>query len=289
MASASPKLGQGGFNEKMSNLIPRALTIAGSDSGGGAGIQADLKTFICLDVHGMSALTCTTAQNTCGVCSVHALPLEHIRDQIQMVVTDIGVNATKTGMLLNREIIATVTEQIRELALTPLVVDPVMVSRTGAKLLDDDAITAYQSLFPLATLLTPNIYEAELLSGLRIRTLPAMVEAAQRIQTLGVAAVLIKGGALEQYRGTDVFFDGTQLHTLVSPTVATTNTHGTGCTLSAAITAYLSLGYELLPAIQQAKVFLTTALEHALAIGHGQGPVGHAYARRVDLTSIKVN
>ncbi|WP_287129544.1 bifunctional hydroxymethylpyrimidine kinase/phosphomethylpyrimidine kinase [Candidatus Cyanaurora vandensis] len=260
--------------------IARALTIAGSDSGGGAGIQADLKTFVCLGVHGMSALTCTTAQNTCGVRSTHSLPLDHIRDQIQMVVTDIGVDATKTGMLLNRVIIQTIALEIKTLGLTPLVVDPVMVSRTGARLLDEDATTAYQrTLFPLATLVTPNLYEAAILSGMTVQTLAEMGEAARRIHAQGPRYVLVKGGARAEHPGTDVFFDGITLTNFIIPNIITMNTHGTGCTLAAAITAYLSLGYPMVEAITQAKQFLDQALRHALAIGQGQGPVGHSFAQ----------
>jgi hydroxymethylpyrimidine/phosphomethylpyrimidine kinase len=263
----------------MSVFIPRALTIAGSDSGGGAGIQADLKTFVCLGVHGMSALTCTTAQNTVGVKSVIALPLEHIVDQIEMVASDIGIDAAKTGMLLNQEIILTVIEQIKLWKITTLVVDPVMVSRTGVKLLAEDAIAAYAQLIPLALIVTPNLYEAEILSKHAITSLHDMEIAAQRILTFGANAVLIKGGALKEQRGTDLYYDGQRMEFLYNRTVPTHHTHGTGCTLSAAITAFLSLGYELFPAVTAAKAFVDKALSYALPIGKGQGPVGHAYAR----------
>ncbi|WP_245395561.1 bifunctional hydroxymethylpyrimidine kinase/phosphomethylpyrimidine kinase [Anthocerotibacter panamensis] len=261
------------------NPIPRALTIAGSDSGGGAGIQADLKTFLALGVHGMSAITCTTAQNTLGVRSVVALPVAHIADQIDMVVTDIGVDAAKTGMLLNREIIDAVAEQIKRLHIAPLVVDPVMVSRTGARLLDEAASAGYlQALLPLASLITPNLHEAEILSGLSVHTLDDMQEAARRIHGAGAKAVLVKGGGLLSGRGTDVWFDGARIQVLASSTVITPHTHGTGCTLAAAITAYLSQGYSLFEAVLKAKEFLITALRYGLALGQGQGPVGHAWA-----------
>lgn len=259
--------------------VPVALTIAGSDSGGGAGIQADLRTFAFHQVHGTSALTCVTAQNTLGVTRVDALPAAAVMAQIEAVVTDIGVQATKTGMLLNREIIAAVAEQVAALGLKPLVVDPVMVSRTGAQLIDDTAVTALQdTLIPRSTILTPNRYEAQILTGLEISTIEDMQVAAQRIYQLGPQAVLVKGGGMAgSLRGVDVWFDGDQLETLVTSTVETSNTHGTGCTLSAAIAANLALGQDLLPAVRLAKTYVTTALQHALAIGAGQGPVGHFF------------
>lgn len=177
--------------------IPIALTIAGSDSGGGAGIQADLKTFAFHQVHGTSALTCITAQNTMGVTRVDALPVEAVMAQLGAVMSDMGVQGVKTGMLLNQSIIKGVAQQISILKLYPLVVDPVMVSRTGDRLIDDEAIAAlYWELIPQATLVTPNRYEAQLLSGITIETLADMETAAQRIQTCGVKAVLVKGGAM---------------------------------------------------------------------------------------------
>ncbi len=259
--------------------IPVAMTIAGSDSGGGAGIQADLRTFAFHKVHGTSALTCVTAQNTLSVTRVDALPPEAVVAQMEAVVTDIGVQATKTGMLLNQTIITAVAAQVEALKLTKLVVDPVMVSRTGAQLIDDAAIeTLKTALIPQATVLTPNRYEAQILSGLEIQTLAAMQAAAQRIHQLGAKAVLVKGGGMKgELRGVDVWFDGQQLETLTVEPVNTTNTHGTGCTLSAAIAAHLALGYDPLPATQWAKAYVTNALHYALAIGHGQGPVGHFF------------
>jgi hydroxymethylpyrimidine/phosphomethylpyrimidine kinase len=263
-----------------SSPVPVALTIAGSDSGGGAGIQADLRTFAFHRVHGTSALTCITAQNTLGVARVDALPPAAVEAQIVAVVEDIGVQAVKTGMLLNQGIIATVAAQVSALALPNLVVDPVMVSRTGAQLIDDDAIALLRSdLIPLATLLTPNRYEAQLLSGLEITTLEAMQTAAQQIFDLGAKAVLVKGGGMTGHlRGVDVFFDGDRLETLQTATVETTDTHGTGCTLAAAITANLALGKDLQTAIHLGKDYVTHALKHALRIGKGQGPVGHFFA-----------
>lgn len=259
--------------------IPVALTIAGSDSGGGAGIQADLRTFAFHRVHGTSALTCITAQNTMGVTRVDALSPDAVTAQIEAVVQDIGAQAVKTGMLLNQEIIAAIAQQIQRLALTNLVVDPVMVSRAGAQLIADEAIaTLRQQLIPHATILTPNRYEAQLLSGLEIQTLADMEIAAQQIYQLGAQAVLVKGGGMPgELRGVDVWFDGTVLKTLATETIDTTNTHGTGCTLSAAIAANLASGKAPLEAVQLAKAYVTEALKHSLSIGQGQGPVGHFF------------
>ena len=258
--------------------IPVALTIAGSDSGGGAGIQADLRTFAFHLVHGTSALTCITAQNTMGVSRVDALPSASVVAQIQAVTDDIGVQAAKTGMLLNQDIIAAVARQVAH-TIPNLVVDPVMVSRTGAPLIDDAAIAALKTqLLPLATILTPNRYEAQILSGLDISTLEDMRLAADRIHQFGSKAVLVKGGGMSgALRGVDVWFDGVHMHTLATQTVETTNTHGTGCTLSAAIAANLAIGKDLLTATQQAKDYVTSALRHSLSIGKGQGPVGHFF------------
>lgn len=259
--------------------VPVALTIAGSDSGGGAGIQADLRTFAFHCVHGTSALTCVTAQNTLGVTRVDALPAAMVVAQIEAVVSDIGVKAAKTGMLLNKEIIDTVAEQVEALGIRQLVVDPVMVSRTGAQLIDNDAVASLRDiLISKAAIVTPNRYEAQLLSGLQIHTLDDMQTAAQRIYQLGAKAVLVKGGGMEgSLRGVDVWFDGHQLETLTTVNVQTTNTHGTGCTLSAAITANLALDNEPLYAVKKAKDYVTTALKYALSIGKGQGPVGHFF------------
>jgi hydroxymethylpyrimidine/phosphomethylpyrimidine kinase len=262
----------------VANKIPVALTIAGSDSGGGAGIQADLRTFAFHRVHGTCALTCITAQNTLGVNRVDALPPASVVAQMQAVVSDIGVQAAKTGMLLNAEIMAAVAEQIVDLKISNLVIDPVMVSRTGAQLIDDAAINALRQMLPLAALVTPNRYEAQLLSGLEIDSLAMMEKAAQIIHQNGAQAVLVKGGGMaNELRGVDVWFDGDRLEVLRTEQVQTTHTHGTGCTLSAAITANLAQGVELLTAVHQAKQYVTQALHHALAIGQGQGPLGHFF------------
>jgi hydroxymethylpyrimidine/phosphomethylpyrimidine kinase len=259
--------------------IPVALTIAGSDSGGGAGIQADLKTMAFHKVHGTSALTCITAQNTLGVTRVDALEPAAVAAQIEAVVSDLGVQATKTGMLLSAAIIATVADQIQALGLTNLVVDPVMVSRAGVQLIDDDAVAILRErLIPLATLLTPNRYEAQLLSGIDINTLDDMQQAAQKIYQFGSGAVLIKGGGMVgDLQGVDLWYDGHMMQTLQTRQVKTHNTHGTGCTLSAAIAANLALGHSPFVATAQAKEYVTQALDYALSLGKGQGPVGHFF------------
>jgi hydroxymethylpyrimidine/phosphomethylpyrimidine kinase len=267
------------MSEIKSSKIPVAMTIAGSDSGGGAGIQADLRTFAFHCVHGTSALTCVTAQNTLGVTRVDALPPEAVAAQIEAVVGDIGVDAVKTGMLLNREIMVAVVSQVGSLKIGNLVVDPVMVSRAGVKLIDDGAIAYLRDvLIPMAVVVTPNRFEAQILSGLEIVSVDDMRSAAEKIHSLGAKAVLVKGGGMAgDLRGVDVWFDGTRLETLRVETVDTGNTHGTGCTLSAAIAANLALGKDLFDAVTLAKSYVTTALKYALDIGAGQGPVGHFF------------
>lgn len=259
---------------------PVAMTIAGSDSGGGAGIQADLRTFAFHRVHGTSALTCVTAQNTCGVTRVDALPPEAVVAQMEAVVSDIGVQSAKLGMLLNADIMTAVAEAMQRSPIPFWVIDPVMVSRTGAPLIDSAAIaTLTEQLLPLATVLTPNRYEAQILSEMEIHTLADMAIAAQKIHARGPQAVLVKGGAMTgNFRGVDVWFDGQQFINLTTETIDTTDTHGTGCTLSAAIAANLALGKSPLYAVREAKDYVTQALKHALRIGQGQGPVGHFYS-----------
>ncbi len=260
--------------------IPVALTIAGSDSGGGAGIQADLRTFAFHQVHGTSALTCITAQNTLGVSRVDPLPPESVTAQIDAVASDIGFQAAKTGMLLNSEIIEAVAAALERWQFKTLVVDPVMVSRTGAQLIDDRAIaTLTKILIPQAFILSPNRYEAQILGNLEIDTLDAMKAAAKKIYALGPKAVLVKGGGMTgDLKGVDVWFDGEDLQVLKTERVDTPHTHGTGCTLSAAIAANLAQGKRSLEAVQCAKQYVTVALKHSLAIGQGQGPVGHWFA-----------
>ncbi|MGC9526639.1 MAG: bifunctional hydroxymethylpyrimidine kinase/phosphomethylpyrimidine kinase [Limnospira sp.] len=261
--------------------VPVAMTIAGSDSGGGAGIQADLRTFAFHCVHGTSALTCVTAQNTSGVMRVDALPPEAVVAQIDAVVGDIGVGAIKTGMLLNVGIIGAIARRLRELP-TPmpaLVVDPVMVSRTGVQLIDDRAISILKhELIPQATIATPNRYEAQILAGMAVESMEQMREAAARIYAIGPRAVLVKGGGMEgELRGVDLWFDGERFQTLKTVTVDTPHTHGTGCTLSAAIAANLALGHSPAIAVGRGKEYVTNALAFSLHMGRGQGPVGHFF------------
>ena len=268
-----------GGKKIMKLRIPVALTVAGSDSGGGAGIQADLRTFAFHCVHGTSALTCVTAQNTLGVMRVDALSAEAVKAQIEAVVEDIGVDAVKTGMLLNREIMAAVASGVEALNIRNLVVDPVMVSRSGDQLIDDGAIAFLQDiLIPMAAVVTPNRFEAQILSGLEINSVDDMRKAAEKIHSLGAKAVLVKGGGMKgDLRGIDIWFDGTRLDVLKTENVDTANTHGTGCTLSAAICANLALGKDVFAAVTLAKNYVTTALKYALDIGEGQGPVGHFF------------
>jgi hydroxymethylpyrimidine/phosphomethylpyrimidine kinase len=259
--------------------VPVAITIAGSDSGGGAGIQADLRTFSFHQVHGTCAITCVTAQNTTGVTRVDAMPPEAVVAQLEAVVSDIGPQAAKTGMLLNQAIIEAVAAYLKDHPIAQLVVDPVMVSRTGDRLIAQEAIAALiQQLLPLAAIATPNRYEAQMLADMEITTLSDMRTAAQKIQAMGPAAVIVKGGGFQgDLRGVDIWYDGTHLEVLKTRQVDTPNTHGTGCTLSSAITANLAKGLDPLAAALAAKDYVTNALQHSLAIGHGQGPVGHFY------------
>ncbi|NUN65805.1 bifunctional hydroxymethylpyrimidine kinase/phosphomethylpyrimidine kinase [Pseudanabaena biceps] len=255
------------------------MTIAGSDSGGGAGIQADLRTFAFHCVHGTSVLTCVTAQNTQGVTRVDALPIESVNAQIEAVMIDMRVNAIKTGMLLNQEIIRTVAKKLVAFGFANVVVDPVMVSRVGAKLLDDDAIkTMRDMLIPLAAIATPNRYEAQILADMEIVTLEDMQEAALKIHKLGARSVLVKGGGMTgDLKAVDVWFDGDRLQVLRTEVIDTQHTHGTGCTLSAAIAANLALGKPRSQSVEEAKNYVTEALKYSLAIGKGQGPVGHFF------------
>jgi len=261
--------------------IPVALTIAGSDSGGGAGIQADLKTFAALGVHGTSAITAITAQNTIGVTGILELPTSLIRQQIDAVVDDIGVQAAKTGMLSSPEIIEAVADAIEQHRIEQLVVDPVMVAKGGAKLLRDEAVAALRGrLVPLAAVLTPNLPEASVLLGRPIATLDERREAARDLVAMGARAAVVKGGHADG-DVTDVFFDGTRLVELEGTRIATPNTHGSGCAFSAAITAFLARGANPLDAVREAKAFITGAIAGALEIGHGHGPVNPVFGLRI--------
>jgi len=258
-----------------------ALTIAGSDSGGGAGIQADLKTFAVLGVHGTSAITAITAQNTTGVTDILELPTSLIREQIAVVVDDIGVQAAKTGMLSSAAIIATVADAVERYGILNLVVDPVMVAKGGAKLLRDDAVAAMRDrLMPLAAVVTPNLPEAQVLLRREITTLDERRRAARELVAMGARSAVVKGGHAEG-DVVDVFFDGKQLIELTAERIKTPNTHGSGCVFSAAITAGIALGIEPLEAVRQAKAFITQAIAHSIEIGHGHGPVNPWFAQRV--------
>jgi hydroxymethylpyrimidine/phosphomethylpyrimidine kinase len=254
--------------------LPVALTIAGSDSGGGAGIQADLKTFAALGVHGTSALTAITAQNTLGVTEIMELPTVLVNAQIEAVMSDIGARAAKTGMLSSAEIIEVVVSAIKRFDITNLVVDPVMVAKGGARLLRDDAVDALRRLLlPLATVVTPNLPEAEVLLGRQIRTLDDRRQAARELVALGARAAVVKGGHTDEDLAIDHYFDGSDLVELQSPRIATTNTHGSGCVFSAAIAADLAKGSDSLAAVHLAKEFITGAIEASLEVGRGHGPV----------------
>jgi hydroxymethylpyrimidine/phosphomethylpyrimidine kinase len=257
-------------------MLAKALTIAGSDSGGGAGIQADLKTFAALGVYGMSAITAITAQNTCGVSAVQGIDPDVVAAQIRAVVSDIGVGAAKTGMLFSAEIIQAVAITVRAVNLQLLVVDPVMVATSGDRLLQREAEESLRrDIIPLATIVTPNLAETEVLvGGRKVASLEDMRAAAEQIVADGARAVVVKGGHAIT-KATDVFYDGSTMELLQSEVVDTHNTHGTGCTFSAAICAYLARGAALREAVRQAKTYITGALRHSLSIGQGSGPVGH--------------
>jgi len=254
--------------------IPRAMTIAGSDSGGGAGIQADLKTFAAMGVFGTSAITAVTAQNTRAVTAVVELDPQFVAAQIDAVVSDIGIDAAKTGMLSNAPIIEVVAAKVREHRIDRLVVDPVMIAKSGAALLRPEAVEALRKvLLPLALVTTPNLPEASALSGRPVRTIAEMEEAARAIQGLGPQHVVIKGGHIEgSDDAVDLFFDGRSIRPLSAPRVATKNTHGTGCVFSAAIAAGLAQGLEVFRAVEQAKRVVTAAIEGGLSLGAGHGP-----------------
>lgn len=286
--------------------VPRALTIAGSDSGGGAGIQADLKTFQELGVYGMSAITAVTVQNTLGVHGVYPLPPEAAAEQIEAVGSDLGVNALKTGMLFSADIIRAVAEQIRHFGWEKVVVDPVMIAKGGAELLRTEAVEALKGdLLPLALIVTPNIPEAEVLAGMSIRNMRDRREAAKRIGDLGPKMVVIKGGHAAGEDGSyseesgidgfsyndnkredgqviDLVYDGTVFTELTGKRVLTVHTHGTGCTFSAAMTAGLAKGRSAMEAIENGRGFIQAAIEDCLHLGQGNGPTNHwAYNSRI--------
>jgi len=255
-----------------------ALTIAGSDSSGGAGLQADLKTFAAHDVYGVTAVTAVTAQNRRGVTAIHPVPAAIVTKQIEAVFAELRIGAAKTGMLLNIEIIEAVAASIEALKIPNLVVDPVMVATSGDPLLVDDAVTSLKTkLIRLAAVVTPNRPEAEILAGRAVTSLVDARDAARRIHDLGPAAVIIKGGHLPGPEVVDLVYDGHEFIELTGPRVDTDNSHGTGCTFGAAVTAGLALGQTLAAATRQAKTYVEQCLRHAPSSsnGPGRGPLNH--------------
>lgn len=258
-----------------------ALTIAGSDSSGGAGIQADLKTFAALGVYGASAITAVTAQNTIGVTAVLGLPADLVAAQIEAVAGDMQIDATKTGMLASAAIVEAVAAAIEALELPMVVVDPVMVTKGGDRLLDEDGVrTLCAELLPRALVVTPNIPEAEALSGRRIASLTDAREAARRIHAIGRSAVIVKGGHGAGEEIVDLLFDGDRFTEFRTPRIHTRNTHGTGCTFASAVAAYLALGHPLTEAAAKAQAYVAGAIRHGLAIGRGHGPLDHFWQAR---------
>ena len=270
------------MNTERIHQYPLVLSIAGSDSGGGAGIQADLKTFAALGCFGMTAITALTAQNTCGVRAIHAVPPDMLRAQIDTVLEDIGADAVKVGMLHSPEIVRTVAQAIDRHQLSRVVFDPVMVATSGAKLIDDPAIAVLVAeLFPRAALITPNLDEAALLVGRPLTSVHDMAQAAAELLARGARAVLLKGGHLAGDVVTDLLLQasGDPLW-MEASRIDTGNTHGTGCTLSSAIAAHLALGATLTQAVQQARDFVRHALQAGASVktGQGEGPLNHGFA-----------
>lgn len=262
----------------MSQTIKQVLTIAGSDSGGGAGIQADLKAMSANGVFAMSVITAVTAQNTEEVTDVFELPPSIIASQLDAVFDDFDVAAVKTGMLSSTTIVETVVKMLAPQKIATLVVDPVMVSKSGHPLLRPDAVDAVKTqLLPLAFVVTPNIHEAQQLSGIQITSLADARRAAKVIHGFGCKHVLIKGGHLLSERATDLLYDGRFFNVLKGEFIETSHTHGTGCTFASALAAHLARGRTILDATQAAKAYVTQAIRHGLAIGHGHGPTDHFY------------
>ena len=262
----------------MSN-VPKVMTIAGSDSGGGAGIQADLKTFAAFGVFGTSEITAVTSQNTLGVFDVAEIPAENVDSQIKAVLNDIGADFVKTGMLSNSEILGIVVENIKENNIKNLVVDPVMVASSGDRLLDDQAIDDYRKfLIPLSKIVTPNIPEAETLSGVEIKNLEDIKVNSEILFQMGCEYVLIKGGHFNDRYSTDYLYDGKNLLEFSEIRIKTNNIHGTGCTLSSAIAASLSLGLSMEKSVEKSKKYITEALKKSFKIGKGNNPVNHFHS-----------
>jgi hydroxymethylpyrimidine/phosphomethylpyrimidine kinase len=267
-------------------MIGRALTIAGSDSGGGAGVQADLKTFSAFGVYGMSVITSVTAQNTVKVHGIAGLEPQFIGLQFEAVLTDIGIDGVKTGMLYDAGIVQTVAYKLRQNSIPHVVVDPVMVAKGGDQLLEVSAVEIFKrEMIPVSTLVTPNIPEAELLAGIPIRTEEDIQDAAIKIMDMGGRAVLIKGGHFQGNHAVDILFDGTTFTKFASERINSRNTHGTGCTYSAAILSNLIQGHSMIEAVRISKSFITEAIRYAFSLGKGHGPLNHF----VDIQSIQQN
>ena len=257
--------------------IPKAMTIAGSDSGGGAGVQADLKTFAALGVYGASTLTAITAQNTVAVTAVHDIPTDVITAQIDAVLTDIGADAVKTGMLSSSDIIECVCEALEVHGVQRLVVDPVMIAKSGDALLREDAIGSLRTrLLPLAMVVTPNIPETEALTETTIVSDADVRRAAEAIVGMGARSVVVKGGHREG-PATDLFYDGKEFKEFTAPRFDTVNTHGTGCTFASAVAAGLARGMVVTDAVALAKDYVTEGIRHSFSIGQGHGPLNHFY------------
>lgn len=260
----------------------RVLTIAGSDSGGGAGIQADLKTIGANGCYGMSVITALTAQNTVGVSGIHGVPVDFVRLQMEAVLADIGTDAVKIGMLFSPELIVTVADQLKKFHVTNIVLDPVMVATSGDKLLQDEAIDALKNhLIPMADIITPNLPEASVLLGREITSTEMVNDAARELCRLGCTNVLIKGGHLEGEESDDCLYLGNTKEMIILPAkrIETRNNHGTGCTLSSAIASGIAKGYDVVKAVRVAKEYITGAIGSgaAYSIGKGHGPVHHFY------------
>lgn len=256
--------------------LRRALTIAGSDSGGGAGIQADLKTFTVMGIFGTSVLTAVTAQNTVGVAGVYPMTAAQVEAQLDAVLSDLGTDAAKTGMLFDAAIIDVVADRLRHYNVSNFVLDPVMIAKGGHPLLLPQAQTALRAhLLPLAAVVTPNLPEAEVLTGFTVRTKADMVRAAHMLVEMGARSAVVKGGHLEHEEAEDVFCNGDEVRWLKAERVPTRHTHGTGCTFSAAIAAGLAQGMPLIDAVLQAKAFITLAIKRAPGLGSGHGPTNH--------------
>ena len=255
-----------------------ALSIAGSDSSGGAGIQADIKTFQALGVFGMSVITAVTAQNTQQVYAVQEMTPQIVKDQIRCLFEDTKIHALKIGMVSSIVLIEAIAGALEEVKLPPVVLDPVMISKSGYRLLRQDAQEALvKKLFPLAEVVTPNIYEAEALVGVKIKTIGEMKAAAAEILKLGAKKVVVKGGHLGKKRATDILYDGLEHQEIQSTWIETKNTHGTGCTFSSAIAANLALGKDFFEAVSRAKAYITGAIQHSLPLGKGFGPTHHFF------------